>query len=150
MRSCHTPRNFSNITGVILKIIGWNPKNHWNYQWYSIFSGVKKVIQFCRGGKKSKHFFSGKWFYRTGFHRYGFSWGTETGCIWNNCINHFSSIENGKVVLLSLCLTWTLWRWTLVVAVISFDAYLFLASSEMICHLEEKGISVFWLHCATW
>ena len=35
----------------------------------------------------------------------------------------------------------------LVVAVISVDAYLFLAFSDVICYLDcaEKG--VFWLHC---
>ena len=41
-------------------------------------------------------------------------------------------------------------RWTLVVAVISVDAYPFLAFSDLTCHLEDTGISVFWLHCAAW
>ena len=41
-------------------------------------------------------------------------------------------------------------RWILVVAVISVDAYPFLAFSELTCHLEDMGISVFCLHCATW
>ena len=41
-------------------------------------------------------------------------------------------------------------RWMLVVAVISFDAYPFLAFSDLTCHLEDTGISVFWLHCAAW
>ena len=36
----------------------------------------------------------------------------------------------------------------LVVAVISADAYPFLAFSDLTCHLEDTGISVFWLHCA--
>ena len=40
-------------------------------------------------------------------------------------------------------------RLTLVVAVISVDAYPFLAFSDLTCHLEDTGISVFWLHCAT-
>ena len=40
-------------------------------------------------------------------------------------------------------------RWTLVVAVISTDTYPFLALSDLTCHLEDKGIDVFWLHCAT-
>ena len=35
----------------------------------------------------------------------------------------------------------------LVVAVISVDAYPFLAFSDLICHLEDTGIGVFWLHC---
>ena len=39
-------------------------------------------------------------------------------------------------------------RWTLVVAVISVDAYPFLAFSDLTCHLEDTGIGVFWLHCA--
>ena len=38
-------------------------------------------------------------------------------------------------------------RWMLVVAVISVDAYLFLAFSDLTCHLEDTGIGVFWLHC---
>ena len=37
----------------------------------------------------------------------------------------------------------------LVVAVISVDVYLFLAFSDLTCHLEDTGICVFWLHCAT-
>ena len=36
----------------------------------------------------------------------------------------------------------------LVVAKISVDAYPFLALSVLICHLEDIGIGVFWLHCA--
>ena len=40
-------------------------------------------------------------------------------------------------------------RWTQVVAEISVDAYPFLAFSDMTCHLEDTGIAVFWLHCAT-
>ena len=31
------------------------------------------------------------------------------------------------------------WRWTLVAAVISVDAYLFLAFSNLTCHLEDTG-----------
>ena len=38
----------------------------------------------------------------------------------------------------------------LVVAVISVDAYPFLAFSDLTCHLEDTGIGVFWLHCAAW
>ena len=38
-------------------------------------------------------------------------------------------------------------RWTLVISV---DAYPFLAFSDLTCHLEDTGISVFWLHCAAW
>ena len=34
------------------------------------------------------------------------------------------------------------------VAVISADVYLFLAFSDLTCHLEDTGIGVFWLHCA--
>ena len=41
-------------------------------------------------------------------------------------------------------------RYTLVVAVISVDAYPFLALSNLTCHLEDSGIGVFWLHCAAW
>ena len=39
-------------------------------------------------------------------------------------------------------------RRTLVVAVISVDAYPFLAFSDLTCHLEDTGILVFWSHCA--
>ena len=39
-------------------------------------------------------------------------------------------------------------RSTLVVAVISVDAYPLLTFSDLTCHLEDTGIGVFWLHCA--
>ena len=39
-------------------------------------------------------------------------------------------------------------RSALVVAVISADAYPFLAFSDLIYHLEDTGIGVSWLHCA--
>ena len=41
-------------------------------------------------------------------------------------------------------------RWTLVVAVISVDAYPFLAFSHLTFHLEDMRIGVFWLRCAAW
>ena len=41
-------------------------------------------------------------------------------------------------------------RWTRVVAVISVDAYPFLAFSDLTCHLYDIGIDVFWLHCVAW
>ena len=41
-------------------------------------------------------------------------------------------------------------KWTLVVAVISVDAYTFLAFSDLTCHFEDTGIGVFWLHYASW
>ena len=41
-------------------------------------------------------------------------------------------------------------KWTLVVAVISVDAYPFLAFSDLNCHLEDTGIGVFLLHCTAW
>ena len=34
----------------------------------------------------------------------------------------------------------------MVVAVISVDAYPFSASSDLICHLEDTGIGLFWFH----
>ena len=37
-------------------------------------------------------------------------------------------------------------RWTVVVAMVSVDAYAFLVFSN----LEDMGIDVFWLHCASW
>ena len=36
----------------------------------------------------------------------------------------------------------------LVLAVISVDAYPFLAFSELIYDLDDRGIGVFWLYCA--
>ena len=39
-------------------------------------------------------------------------------------------------------------RWTLVVAVISVEAYPFLAFSDVSYHLKDTGIGVFWLQCA--
>ena len=39
-------------------------------------------------------------------------------------------------------------RSILKVAVISVDAYPFLASSDPTCQLEDTGMVVFWLHCA--
>ena len=41
-------------------------------------------------------------------------------------------------------------RWTLVEAVISIGAYPFLVFSDLICHLEDIEIGVFWLQCAAW
>ena len=41
-------------------------------------------------------------------------------------------------------------RWMLVVAVINVDAYPFLAFPDLTCHLVDRGIGVFWLHCAAW
>ena len=39
-------------------------------------------------------------------------------------------------------------RWMLVITVISVDAYPFLAFPDLTCHSEDRGIGVFWLHCA--
>ena len=44
----------------------------------------------------------------------------------------------------------SLGRWTLVVAVISVDAYPFLAFSDLTCQLEDTGKGVFSLHSAAW
>ena len=42
-------------------------------------------------------------------------------------------------------------RWTLVLAMISVDAYPFLAFSDLTCHLEDTGIGArIWLHCDAW
>ena len=41
-------------------------------------------------------------------------------------------------------------RWTLVVAVISVDTYPLLVFSDLTSHRENKGVGVFWLHCASW
>ena len=37
----------------------------------------------------------------------------------------------------------------MMVTVISVDAYSFLAFSDLTSHLEDTGIGVFWLQCAT-
>ena len=39
-------------------------------------------------------------------------------------------------------------RWALVVAVISVNAYPYLAFSDLTCHLKDRGIGVFWLYGA--
>ena len=39
-------------------------------------------------------------------------------------------------------------RWTLVVAVISVDAYRFVAFSDLTYQLEDTGIGVYYLHCS--
>ena len=59
-----------------------------------------------------------------------------TGLVKTECGFIVRSVETG------------LGRLTLVLAVISIDAYLFLAFSDLTCHLEDTGIGVFWLHCA--
>ena len=41
-------------------------------------------------------------------------------------------------------------RWMLVVAVISVDAYPFLAFRDLTCHLKDMGVGVLWSHCAAW
>ena len=41
-------------------------------------------------------------------------------------------------------------RWMLVVTVVSVDAYPFLAFLDIICHLADTGIGVFWFHCFAW
>ena len=41
-------------------------------------------------------------------------------------------------------------KWTLVVAVISVDAYPFFAFSDLTCHLEDTRVGVFWFQCAAW
>ena len=41
-------------------------------------------------------------------------------------------------------------RWMHVVAVISVDAFPFLAFLDLTCHLGDSGIGVSWLHYAAW
>ena len=38
-------------------------------------------------------------------------------------------------------------RLMLLIAIISVDGYPFLAFTDLICHLKEIGIGVFWLNC---
>ena len=40
-------------------------------------------------------------------------------------------------------------KWTLAVTMSSVNAYPFLAFSDLTYHLEDTGIGVLWLHCAT-
>ena len=41
--------------------------------------------------------------------------------------------------------------WTLMLAMISVDAYPFLVFSDLTCHLEDIGIGAgIWLHCDAW
>ena len=51
-------------------------------------------------------------------------------------------VKTESEVLVRLVET-SLGRWTLVVAVISVDAYPFLDFSDLTCRLEDTGISVF-------
>ena len=41
-------------------------------------------------------------------------------------------------------------RWTLVVDVISVDAYPVLTFLDLSCHFEDTILGVFWLHFAAW
>ena len=58
-------------------------------------------------------------------------------------------VKTESEVLVRLVET-SLGRWTLVVAVISVDAYPFLDFSDLTCHLEDTGIGVFWLYSVAW
>ena len=64
---------------------------------------------------------------------------------------HTPSFPIGLIKTQSECIVRSvetdLGRQMLVVAVISVDAYPFLAFSDLTCHLEDTGIGVFWLHC---
>ena len=61
--------------------------------------------------------------------------------------NELVKNESGSIVRsVESSLGW----WTLVVAVISVDAYPFLGFSDLTCHLEDTKIGVFLLHCAAW
>ena len=51
--------------------------------------------------------------------------------------------SNVIVRLVDTCLG----RLTLVVAIISVDAYPFLAFLDLTCHFEDTAIGIFWLHC---
>ena len=70
------------------------------------------------------------------------------------CINHcstpssiFGLVKTESDFIVTSAVT-DLGRRKLVVAVISVDAYPFLALSDLTCHLEDTGLGVFWLHCA--
>ena len=58
-------------------------------------------------------------------------------------------VKTESEVLVRLVET-SLGRWTLVVDVVSVDAYPFLDFSDLTCHLEDTGIGVFWLHSVAW
>ena len=58
-------------------------------------------------------------------------------------------VKTESEVLVRLVET-SLGRWTLVVDVISVDAYPFLDFSDLTCHLEDTGIGVFGLHSVAW
>ena len=64
------------------------------------------------------------------------------------------SFHTGLVKTKSDFIVWSvengLWGWTLEVAVIIVDANLFLALSDLTCHLEDTVIGVFWLHGTAW
>ena len=61
-----------------------------------------------------------------------------------------TELDKTKSDFIAISVETGLGRWMLVVAVISVDAYPFLAFSDLPYDLEDTGIGVFWLHCAAW
>ena len=62
-------------------------------------------------------------------------------------INQLCSPSKSDVIVRSVKISYG--TSMLVVAVIIVDADLFGAFSDLTCHLEDTGIGLFWLHCAT-
>ena len=56
-------------------------------------------------------------------------------------------LVKSKTVLIARSVETGLGGWTLVVFVISVDTHP-LTFSDLVCHLEDTGIGVFWLQCA--
>ena len=75
-------------------------------------------------------------------------WLGLTDIMWKRCFFSLGWRPNSDFIVGSV--ENSLGKWTLVVAVISVDAYPFLTFSDLTCHLEGVGIDVFWLHGAAW
>ena len=68
-------------------------------------------------------------------------------------VRNVARIKHGFVELVVILFTLNavetgLGRLTLLVVVIRFDTYPFLAFLNLTCCLDDTGIGVFWLHCA--
>ena len=69
----------------------------------------------------------------------------------HTCISSFpNGLVNTKSDVILRSVESGLGKWMLGEAVISVDAYPFLAFSDLTCHLPDTRIGVFWLHCAAW
>ena len=62
---------------------------------------------------------------------------------------HMEARSQRKGTPADFTVMWSDYQKPLVVAVISVDGYPFMTFSNLNCHLEDMGIGIFCLHCAT-